>query len=59
MRDVLMSPVSIVAAISPFQYFGSISRGVLDTRDFVFYLCFCGFFLQLNAMVLQGRRMKG
>ena len=48
--------VSMLAAISPYQYFGSISRGVLDTRDFVFYICFCGFFLYLNAMVLQGRQ---
>jgi ABC-2 type transport system permease protein len=51
--------VSILAAISPYQYFSSIARGVLDTRDFVFYVCFCGFFLYLNAMVLQGRRLKG
>jgi len=51
--------VSILAAVSPYQYFGSIARGVLDTRDFVFYICFCGFFLYLNAMVLQGRRLKG
>ncbi len=51
--------VQILAAISPYQYFQSIARGVLDTRDFVFYLCFCGFFLYLNALVLQGRRMKG
>lgn len=51
--------VGILAAVSPYQYFGSIARGVLDTRDFVFYICFCGFFLYMNAMVLQGRRMKG
>lgn len=51
--------VGILAAVSPYQYFGSIARGVLDTRDFVFYICFCGFFLYMNAMVLQGRRLKG
>lgn len=51
--------VGIIAATSPYQYFGSIARGVLDTRDLVFYVCFCGCFLYLNAMVLQGRRMKG
>lgn len=51
--------VAILAAISPYQYFSSIARGVLDTRDFVFYVCFCGFFLYMNAMVLQGRRLKG
>ncbi|MEM7198675.1 MAG: ABC transporter permease [Planctomycetota bacterium] len=51
--------VSALAAASPYQYFNSIARGVLDTRDLIFYLCFCGFFLHLNALVLQGRRMKG
>ena len=51
--------VEMLAAISPYQYFNSIQRGVIDTRDFVFYLAFCGFFLHLNALVLQGRRMKG
>ena len=51
--------VEVLGAISPYQYFNSVQRGVIDTRDFVFYLCFCGFFLHLNAVVLQGRRMKG
>jgi ABC-2 type transport system permease protein len=51
--------VQMLAAISPYQYFVSIQRGVLDTRDFVFYACFCGFFLYLNALVLQGRRLRG
>ena len=51
--------IEVLSAISPYQYFLSISRGVLDTRDFIFYACFCGFFLHLNALVLQGRRMRG
>ena len=37
----------------------SIGRGVLDTRDFVYFACFCGFFLYANALVLQSRREKG
>jgi len=48
-----------INAISPSRYFQSITRGVLDTRDFVFYICFCGFFLYMNALVLQGRRVRG
>ncbi|MDP6929973.1 MAG: ABC transporter permease [Planctomycetota bacterium] len=51
--------VSILGGISTFKYFGSIARGVLDTRDLVYYACFTGFFLYANALVLQGRRLKG
>ncbi len=51
--------VFVLEAISPFKYFLSISRGVLDTRDFIYYLCFCGFFLHANSLVLQARRHKG
>lgn len=45
--------------ISPFKYFESIGRGVLDTRDFVYFACFCGFFLYANALVLHHRRQRG
>ena len=49
----------VVGAISPQQYFGSIARGVLDTRDLIYYAAFCGFFLHLNLLVLQARRRDG
>jgi ABC-2 type transport system permease protein len=48
-----------IAALSPAPYFSSIARGVLDTGDLVYYVCFTGFFLYLNALVLHGRRLKG
>lgn len=51
--------VSILSGISPHKYFDSISRGVLDTHDLIYYVCFCGFFLHANGLVLLGRRMKG
>ena len=51
--------VGLIGAISPNRYFASIARGVLDTGDIVYYACFCVFFLYLNALVLQGRRIKG
>lgn len=51
--------LDLVTAISPYKYFESISRGVLDTRDLVYFACFCGFFLYANALVLQYRRHKG
>jgi hypothetical protein len=51
--------VDLLGGISPYKYFESISRGVFDTRDVVYYLCFCGFFLHANALVLHYRRQKG
>jgi ABC-2 type transport system permease protein len=51
--------VDLLSGISPYKYFESISRGVFDTRDVVYYLCFCGFFLHANALVLNHRRLKG
>jgi ABC-2 type transport system permease protein len=46
----------LLNGISPFKYFLSIARGVFDTRDFVYFTCFCGFFLYANVLVLKVRR---
>lgn len=51
--------VDVINGISPFKYFISIARGVIDTRDLVYFACFCGFFLHANALVLHARRQKG
>ncbi len=51
--------VDAVHGISPYKYFVSIARGVLDTRDLVYFACFCGFFLYANTLVLHARRHKG
>jgi ABC-2 type transport system permease protein len=51
--------VDAINGISPFKYFSSIARGVFDTRDFVYFACFCGFFLYANTLVLHARRQKG
>lgn len=51
--------VDLVSGISPHRYFVSISRGVLDSSHVVYFLCFCGFFLHANALVLQARRQRG
>ena len=51
--------VDVLNGASPYRYFESISRGVLDTRDVVYFACFCGFFLYANALVLQVRRHRG
>jgi ABC-2 type transport system permease protein len=51
--------VDLTNGISPYKYFESIGRGVLDSRDIIYFTCFCGFFLYANALVLQHRRLKG
>ena len=51
--------IEVLNGISPYKYFQSISRGVFDSRDLIYYACFCGFFLHANALVLQHRRLKG
>ncbi len=51
--------VDVVNGASPFKYFISIARGVIDTRDLLYFACFCGFFLYANTLVLHARRQKG
>lgn len=51
--------VELLGALSPGKYFVSITRGVIDTRDIVYFGSFCGLFLYLNGLVLRGRRMRG
>jgi ABC-2 type transport system permease protein len=51
--------VDLCSGISPYKYFASMSRGVIDTRDIVYFCCFCGFFLYANALVLHARRQNG
>jgi ABC-2 type transport system permease protein len=51
--------IDVMNGISPYKYFESIARGVFDTRDIVYYVCFCGFFLHANALVLHSRRKRG
>jgi ABC-2 type transport system permease protein len=51
--------VYVLGALSPKGYFDSISYGVADTGDLVYYVSFCAFFLHANALVLQGKRVKG
>ncbi|MCB9878374.1 MAG: ABC transporter permease subunit [Planctomycetes bacterium] len=48
----------LLNGLSPYKYFQSIARGVFDTRDFVYFACFCGFFLYANTLVLQVRRQQ-
>ncbi len=38
------------------QHYQSISRGVLDTRDLIYFLSFCSLFLLLTKTILGGRK---
>lgn len=51
--------VDLVSGVSPHRYFVSIGRGVLDSSHLIYFVCFCGFFLHANALVLNARRQRG
>lgn len=51
--------IAVFNAISPYTYFSSVTRGVLDTRDLIYFALFCAFFLYTNGLVLHGKRLKG
>ncbi|MFO1051867.1 MAG: ABC transporter permease [Planctomycetota bacterium] len=51
--------VELLGALSPARYFSSITRGVVDTRDAIYFGSFCALFLYFNGLVLAGRRMRG
>jgi ABC-2 type transport system permease protein len=60
--ELLGLPVRLVGAVeaaSPLTHFVSISRGVVDLGDLVFYVVFCGFFLHLNSLVLRAQQERG
>jgi ABC-2 type transport system permease protein len=39
--------------------FNSIARGVLDSRDVLYYVGFAGLFLYLNSVILQTKKWRG
>lgn len=49
---------AFVAAISLSTHFQSIARGVIDSKDMVYYASLTGFFLYLNILSLGGRRWR-
>lgn len=52
----LRSIDSFLTALGISQHYQSISRGVLDTRDLVYFLSFTGIFLLFTKTVLGGRK---
>ncbi|KPJ58063.1 MAG: ABC transporter [Deltaproteobacteria bacterium DG_8] len=59
---VLMSTPSIVIPIFTYlglgAHFESISRGVIDSRDLIYYFSVIGFFLFLNTLAIESRKWK-
>ena len=40
------------------QHFASITRGVIDSRDIIYYLSVIGFFLYLNVKSVESRKWR-
>jgi ABC-2 type transport system permease protein len=59
---VLMSAPSVVVPLFTYlglgTHFESVSRGVIDSRDLIYYLSVIGFFLFLNTLSLESRKWK-
>lgn len=52
----LQSLSGYLTALGINQHYQSVSRGVLDTRDLVYFLSFAAFFLLLTKTILGGRK---
>ena len=59
---VLMSTPNMLAPIFTYlglgAHFESISRGVIDSRDLIYYFSLIGFFLFLNILTIESRKWK-
>ena len=59
---VLMSAPDTLAPLFSYlglgSHFESISRGVIDSRDILYYISTIGFFLFLNTLALESRKWK-
>ena len=49
---------SVLNYLSIFQHFDDMTRGILDTKDLVYYLSFAFFGLFLTHAVIQSRRWR-
>ncbi len=59
---VLMSAPAILSPVFTYlglgSHFESISRGVIDSRDLLYYSSIIGFFLFLNTLAIESRKWK-
>jgi ABC-2 type transport system permease protein len=57
-QDVGSAPGGILAAISLREHLPNLAKGVIDTKDLLFYICFTFFFLFLTKRQLESRRWR-
>jgi ABC-2 type transport system permease protein len=57
-QDVGSAPGGILAAISLREHLPNLAKGVIDTKDLLFYICFTYFFLFLTKRQLESRRWR-
>ena len=62
MDFVLQGAPAFAAPVMKFlglgSHFYNVARGVLDTKDLIYYVSFIFFFLWLNARVIESRDWK-
>ncbi len=51
--------IHVLLRLSLFDHFYNFSRGVIDTRDVIFFVLFIGFFLFLTLQSLDARKWRG
>jgi len=57
-QDVGSAPAQFLTAISLREHLPNLAKGVIDTKDLLFYLCFTYFFLFLTKRQLESRRWR-
>ena len=57
-QDVGSAPGGILSALSLREHLPNLAKGVIDTKDLIFYLCFTYFFLFLTKRQLESRRWR-
>jgi ABC-2 type transport system permease protein len=57
-QEVGSGGAEILSAISLREHLPNLAKGVIDTKDLLFYLCFAFFFLFLTKRQLESRRWR-
>lgn len=57
-QDLGSSPGELLAAISLREHIPNLAKGVIATKDLLFYMCFTYFFLFLTKRQLESRRWR-
>ena len=57
-QDEGSAPAGFLAVLSLREHLPNLAKGVIDTKDLIFYLCFTYFFLFLTKRQLESRRWR-